>query len=176
MASPDGPPSNTGRWHEIETTFRAPVPFVFRWCTDYSPGDPRIERETYTRRILSRGRRTVVYQDLGDHAGGWFLNRQTVTLHPPRYWHAESVGNYRTWSIDYRLRPGLDGTTRFRFRGLRTSTPLETDPPSPAAVQQNLRELWQRFGRALEADYRRSLRERAQGGPRRSPPNGTRRR
>lgn len=164
MANSRQPPATSGRWYEVETTFRAPIEFAFRWCTDYSPADPRIERDTYTRRILSRGRRTVVYQDLGDHAGGWFLNLQTVTLHPPSYWHAESVGNYRTWSIDYRLRALPDGTTRFRFRGFRTPTPLDKDPPRADAVQENLRELWQRFGRALEADYRRSRRVRARSG------------
>jgi len=147
---------------EFVHRFRAPVPFVFAWCTDYSPEDPRIERDRYARRILSRGPRTVVYEDLGDHSGdrraGWFLNRQTVTLHPPAHWHAESDGNYRTWSIDYRLRALPDGTTEMRFEGTRRATPLEDRPPTLAATRRNLATMWSRFGRALEREYRRGIR------------------
>jgi hypothetical protein len=140
----------------IESTFRAPSDFAFRWCTDYSPEDPSIEKEDYTRWILSRSPQKVVYQDLGPHGRGWFLNQQTVTLRPPVSWHAESTGTYRTWSIDYRLRPRPDGTTQLTFDGLRRATALDPNPPSRAAVAENVRRLWSRFGRALENDYRRS--------------------
>ena len=144
---------------EVERTFRAPLPFVFRWCTDYSPEDPRIEHDQYVRRVLHRDASTVVYEDLGDHlgdrTGGWFLNRQTVTLHPPDHWHAESDGNYRSWSIDYTLRPRPDGTTRLLFRGVRRATPLEEAPPTLAATRRNLNSMWARFAGALERDFRR---------------------
>jgi hypothetical protein len=140
---------------EIEQRFRAPLPFVFRWCTDYTPEDPRIEKERYVRRILSRGASAVTYEDLGDHGRGWFLNRQVVTLYPPDHWHAESDGNYRSWSIDYTLRSGPDGSTVLRFRGTRRATPLDEAPPTLAAMQRNLRTMWSRFARALERDHRR---------------------
>jgi hypothetical protein len=143
-----------------EATFRAPIGYAFRWCTDYSPRDPAIEKERYTRRILSRTPRKVIYQDLGPRGRGWFLNQQTVTLYPPGRWHAESKGTYRNWSIEYRLRPRPDGSTRLLFDGMRRATPLDDDRPSKAAVLRNIRVLWSRFGRALEKDYRRSRRRR----------------
>jgi len=146
------------RHFHVETTFRAPIDFAFRWCTDYRPDDAKIEKDHYTRRILSRSSRQVVYQDLGPHGKGWFLNQQTVGLHPPDHWHAESVGNYRTWSIDYRLRALPDGTTRFSFDGWRRATALAEGGPSRSEVTANLRQIWYRFGRALEKEYRRSRR------------------
>lgn len=143
-----------------EQTFRAPIGFAFRWCTDYSPRDPSIEKDHYVRKILSRTPRGVVYQDLGRHGKGWFLNQQTVTLHRPTHWHAESVGTYRSWSLDYRLRELPNGRTRFTFDGRRRATPLDDQRPSRAEVLANIRTLWTHFGRALEKDYRRSVRRR----------------
>ncbi len=140
----------------LEATFDAPPDFAFRWCTDYSPEDPHIERDDYERRILARGPRRVLYQDLGPQGKGWFLNTQTVTLRPPGAWHAESVGTYRTWSIDYAVRPVADGRSRFTFDGVRRPTPLAGAGPKRSEVEANLRTLWGRFGRALARDYRRS--------------------
>lgn len=147
------------RYH-VEETFRAPIGYAFRWCTDYSPRDPAIEKDDYVRRILARAPGRVVYQDFGRAGRGWFLNQQSVHLDPPTHWHAESVGTYRRWSIDYRLRKMTDGTTRFTFDGVRRATPLAETVPTRAEVRANLRELWDRFGRALEKDYRRSRRRR----------------
>ncbi len=142
----------------FEHRFRAPLPYVFLWCTDYAPDDPGIEQAPYTRRILRREAGTVVYEDLGDRGNGWFLNRQTVALHPPDRWHAESDGTHRSWSIDYTLNAFPDGTTGLRIRGIRQATALDPEPPTAAAVLRNLEVMWSRFGRALERDYRRSAR------------------
>ncbi len=147
------------RFH-VEETFRAPIGYAYRWCTSYSPRDPSIEKDDYVRRVLTRSPRRVVFQDLGRAERGWFLNQQTVTLHPPGYWHAESRGTYRDWSIDYRLRSLPDGSTRFTFDGLRRATPLAEVVPTRPEVETNLRQIWERFGRALERDYRRSRRRR----------------
>ncbi len=149
-------PPSKGRRFRLEATFDAPSDFAFRWCTDYSPEDPEIEKDDYERRVLSRGSRRVLYQDLGPEGKGWFLNTQTVTLRPPGNWHAESVGTYRSWSIDYSVRALPDGRTRFAFDGIRRITPLAGRGPTRAEVEENLRTLWTRFGRALARDYRRT--------------------
>lgn len=89
--------------YEIRTRFRAPLDFVYRWCTDYTAQDARLEGERYERRILKRTSNEVVYEDLDDLDGGWFWSRMVFRLHPPDRWHAESVGSHRTYSLDYRL-------------------------------------------------------------------------
>jgi hypothetical protein len=140
--------------YEFRSTFRAPLPFVFDWCTDYSPEDPTLEKDEYTRRILSRKPRQVVYEDLSDTPNGWLWSRQVVSLHPPNRWHAEATGNHRAWSLDYELVERPRGVTELRFRGVRRATfPGERNPPK-ARLERELRQSWKNFGRALERDFR----------------------
>ena len=139
---------------EIRSTFRAPIDFVYAWCTDYDPGDARLEKEHYQRRILSRTGKRVVYEDLEEGPHGWVWRRQTVTLAPPHHWHAESVGNYREWSLDYDLRSLPGGRTELTLKGRRRPTPLSGGNPPKAELLRDLRTIWRRFGRALERDYR----------------------
>jgi hypothetical protein len=140
--------------YEFRQRFGAPIDFVYRWCTDYSPDDPGLEKEPYTRRVLRRGPRLVVYEDLYDTDHGWMWSRQVVTLQPPDRWHAEATGNYRTWTLDYELRTLRDGATELRFRGRRRSTLLGGQNPPKARLERELRASWANFAKALERDYR----------------------
>ena len=143
--------------YEFRLRLPAPLPFTYAWCTDYSPEDPRLEGEKYTRRILRRTRRRVVYEDLYDEPSGWMWSHMEVDLHPPNRWHAESVGSHRTWSIDYELSSRDDGTTELWFRGKRRATELAGKNPPKAQLERELKGMWRNFGRALEKDYRASL-------------------
>jgi hypothetical protein len=145
------------RTYEIRTRFRAPLRFVYRWCTDYTPGDAQLEHESYERRVLSKTRGRVVYEDLDRLADGWAWRRTTVTLRPPSGWHADSVGNRRTFRLDYRLRELRTGGTELWLRGIRRPTEIGAPNPPPAEMERELRRMWRDFGRALERDYRASL-------------------
>jgi len=148
------PRKPTATTYEFRSTFQAPLPYVFRWCTDYSPEDPRLEKENYTRRVLSRSARRVIFEDLYDEPVGWVWSHDVVTLSPPDHWHADIVGTHREWTIDYRLHVLPDGRTGLSFRGRRRPTPLGgRNPPKPQLVRE-LKALWRNFGRALERDYR----------------------
>ena len=156
------PPASHPRRYEIRQKFRAPLEYVFAWCTDYTTEDPRLEGERYQRQILARSRRRVVYEDLTDSPGGWMWSRQTVTLMPPDRWTAEANGNYRSWKLDYRLRALPGHRTELRLVGLRRATPLGAPNPARATLERELRLSWRRFARAAERAYR-------QGRPAREP-------
>ncbi|HEY6238260.1 MAG TPA: hypothetical protein VIZ68_03640 [Thermoplasmata archaeon] len=144
--------------YEVRVSIRAPMAFVHRWCTDYSPDDPKIEGEKYVRRVLKRTARRVVYEDLWESKKGWFWTRYTVDLKPPSSWHMESQGNSSHLIGDYSLNPGPNETTEFHLRYRRKASIL---PFQKVAVRRRRVEdtrAWHRFARALEADYRRSLR------------------
>jgi len=145
--------------YEIRTKFRAPAPFVYRWCTDYTPDDARLEKDEYARKILKRGKRAVVYEDLYEGPDGWMWSHQEVTLHPPDRWHAESTGSHRHWTLDYTLRPLPDGGTELTLRGVRRPTALGARNPPKARMTKELRQAWANFGRALERDYRKERRD-----------------
>lgn len=144
----------------MNTIFRAPLSFSYRWCTNYSTDDAALEEATFTRRVLHRDPRRVVYEDLDPTDGGWMWSRWTVTLEPPDRWHGVSIGNYRSWTAEYRLRALDGGRTAFQFRGRRRPSGVTTKSPPRAQVQKNLNQAWKRFGRALEADYRAATRRR----------------
>jgi len=143
--------------YEFRHRFHAPLPFVYAWCTDYTPHDARLEGDDYTRRIVRRTARKVVFEDLNEQPTGWTWSRMEVDLRPPNRWHAESVGSHRSWSIDYELATRSRGITELRFRGKRRATELAGKNPPKATLERNLRGMWRNFGRALERDYRSSL-------------------
>lgn len=139
----------------VRATFRAPVPYVFRWCTDYTPGDGPLEGEKFQRKILARSRTHVVYEDLELTTGGWFWSRWNVSIHPPDRWRADATGNYRDWTVDYRLRSLPGDRTELTLQGRRTPSMLGTRNPSKVEVEKNLRQTWDRFRQSLESDYRK---------------------
>lgn len=138
--------------------FEAPLAFVFRWCTDFRPIDGRLEKEDYSRMILERTPKRVVYEDLSTAPDGWHWARHVVTLHPPDRWHSDSVGNYRETSLDYVLTPLADGRTQLDLRWRRRPSPLARKKPSTAEIESSATAGWKNFGKALEKDYHRSLR------------------
>jgi hypothetical protein len=139
----------------IRAEFRAPLDFVFAWCTDYRADDARREKDDYVRRVLLRTKRRVVYEDLGDHAGGgWWWSRFDVALRPPDRWTAESVGAYRFLALDYRLTPPGDDRTRLDLRWTRRSTGLGPARLPKAKTERETAAAWRNFAAALEKDYR----------------------
>ena len=152
--------------YRYRTTFDAPVPFVFRWCTDYQPSDPKLEGEAYQRRVLERTSRRVVYEDLEKLPNGWFWTRHVVTLEPPDHWRSISVGNYRNFVLDYRLRKTPGGGTELRFTGRRQPAILATKNPSVRAFGRSMESSWKRFRQQLEREFHASRRGKRR--PRRS--------
>lgn len=145
-----------GPRYQVRAEFHAPVEFVYRWCTDYTPQDARYEGESYRRRILRRTPREVVYEDLEETEAGWVWARHVVALRPPFRWHSESVGSHREISLDYRLSRGPKGTTRLLLKARRRPTAIGGKNPPKARWERAVRETWARFGKRLERDFRRA--------------------
>ncbi|HEV2166193.1 MAG TPA: hypothetical protein VGS23_04345 [Thermoplasmata archaeon] len=149
------------RWpsprYEVRVTFRAPLKFVYDWCTDYTPGDARLEGEAYERRILRKTPREVVYEDLEGGPNGWFWSRHVVRLHPPSRWHSDSVGSHRAYSLDYRLKQLPKGSTLFVLRARRRPYGVGGRNPPRSQWERSVGKNWKKFARHLERDYRRTL-------------------
>ena len=135
-----------------------------------SPDDHKIGGDQdVSRRVLARSRTHVTYEDLASMPAGWYWSRWEVSLRPPDRWHGDGVGNYRSWSVDYRLRALPDGGTELEFRGTRRSSPLGRPSPAARRVREGLLEDWRKFSRALDADYRKASRARHPRTAKRSP-------
>lgn len=144
-------PPPTYRFH---LEFDVPVAYAFRWCTDYRTDDSRRSREHFERRILSRTRTSVVYEDLWREGRGWGWRRQTVTLEPPNRWYADSFGNVRHAEIDYRLSELPGKRCRLDIVMHRRPSPAYPKQPSRAAWDADLRHMWTNYRRAMHRDYR----------------------
>jgi hypothetical protein len=148
-----GSPDPRPEYH-ISTTFRAPLAYAFRWCTDYAVDDARREKEEYTRKIISRTGRRVVLEDLVDSPNGWNWARHEITIEPPDRWHSDSVGSHRAVWIDYALTALGPERTRLDVRWRREPTFLGARVAKPV-LERSAKKGWDNFARALERDYRR---------------------
>ena len=140
--------------YQTRTILRAPLAFVFRWCTDYTSQDARYESETYQRRILRRSARKVVYEDLENTPQGWAWTRHTVRLLPPDHWHSDSVGSHRTISLDYRLSPLPKDRTLLVLKARRRPYGVGTKNPPRSTWERSVGRSWAKFARSLEREYR----------------------
>jgi hypothetical protein len=145
----------------IRAEFRAPLDFVFGWCTDYRTDDARREQDAYVRRILARSRRRVTYEDLGDEkGGGWWWSHYEVTLRPPDRWTAMSVGSHRTLELEYRLSRRGPERTRLDLTWSRRTSGLAPARIPRGPYERATAVAWKHFAAALEMDYRASRRAR----------------
>jgi hypothetical protein len=82
-------------------------------------------------------------------------SRWNITIHPPDRWHGTAVGNYRSWDVDYRLNSLPGDRTQLTLRGRRSPLLLGMKNPPKTELERELTRSWEKFGRALEADYRK---------------------
>jgi hypothetical protein len=150
------------REYHVSVVFHAPLPFVFAWCTDYSPNDANLAGEDkmihLRRRIVSRTARQVVFENMYDEGRGWAWERHTVTLKPPNRWHSDGFGNYHEAHLDYRLKELPNDRTEFDMRWRSRSTSLSKGRlPPRETVERFVQELWHRRGQVLEREYQKGL-------------------
>jgi hypothetical protein len=142
--------------YRIEIDFGVPLAFAYRWCTDYRPDDARLTGDRFERRIVRRTRREVVYEDLWWEPDGWRWRRNVVALHPPAFWHAESVGNVRHASLDYRLTELPGGRCRLELVMRRRPVSYRPEQPSRRVLEAELRQMWASYARLMRLEYLRS--------------------
>jgi hypothetical protein len=136
-------------------TFRAPLDFVYRWCTDYSPEDPALEGEKFSRKVLEHTRRRAVFEDLEETPTGWNWSHDVVTFHPPRAWELLERGNRSEAIAVYHLSERGDGRVELDLRWRRRDLVPPERRITKAERERNSTIAWQRFARALERDFRR---------------------
>ncbi|MFZ0829529.1 MAG: hypothetical protein WCB18_02510 [Thermoplasmata archaeon] len=148
------------RWpgpeYHVRATFRAPLPYVYAWCTDYTPGDAKLEGEKYQRKLIRRSRRHVTLEDLDESSTGWYWARLEVDLQPPDRWHLEVHGNMAQVIGDYQLTTLPDDRTRLDLWWRRRPGVLEFEHRPKKQAERSSTLGWQRFARALERDYQKS--------------------
>ncbi len=150
-----------GPTYRVRVEFDAPLDFVYRWCTDYTPEDAKYEGESFQRRILRRSRREVIYENLDEVGRGWWWSRYVVRLMPPRRWHADSIGSHRSVRLDYLLSRLPGDRTQLILTARRRPTIAGPRNPSKAEWEREVGGSWQKLRRSLERDFRSRSNERS---------------
>ena len=102
---------------------------VHDWCTDYRESDPKITGSKAKRKMPSKEtRRHVIYVSAYRSGGKPKIGVNIVTLHPPKRWHLDFVGDEDDETGDYRLtrlgprrtRLDMSFTEHFKIRNAPT--------------------------------------------------------
>lgn len=140
----------------VSKAIRAPLGYVYDWCTDYRESDPKITGSKAKRRILLKTKHRVIYTSAYLSGGKPKSAVNVVTLYPPRAWHLDFVGdeddeagNYVLTSLGPR-KTRLDMTFHEHYKMRR--------PPSKAQDVKHTHEIWNKYAAALETDFARRKR------------------
>ena len=144
--------------YHVSVIIRAPLPFVYDWCTDYTPDDLRYGGEKGERRILQQGYKRVVFENLYDVGKGWGWERHVVTLSAPNSWHSEGRGNYFESSLDYKLTDLSQGKTKLNMHWRSRPGPMSRGRmASKSGIERYVTLLWRRRARFIEREFRKKV-------------------
>ena len=137
----------------VSKVIHAPLGFVYDWCTDYRETDTRITGSKSKRKILMKTKHRVVYVVSYRSGGKTKSAVDVVTLHPPRAWHLDFIGDEDDETGDYVLSRLGPSKTRLDMRF--TEHYKVTNAPSRAQDTKNIQEIWDKYVPALEKDFAR---------------------
>lgn len=144
--------------YRLSKTFKAPLKFVFAWCTDYREDDPKMLGSKNRRKILVRNRRMVAWRVQTKNPGTKIDPIRVVWLRPPNSWHLDTCGDGSEIG-DYKLQALTGGMTRLDMT-FRVTYENPKDVESRKEWEADGMAHWDSYGKFLERDYQRSLRNR----------------
>jgi hypothetical protein len=140
------------RTYRLDKTIKAPIQFVFDWCTDFREDDYKLTDSGFRRTMYSRGGNKVVYVDEERVRGEILKSKSEVTLFPPDRWVLHNVGDELDEDGEYTLE-AVDGKTtalRMVFNVRHKLEPI----PTVAKWDKDSNEFWDKLIVALEKEYR----------------------
>ena len=137
----------------LSRIIRAPLWFVYGWCTDYRDTDPQITGSKNKRKVLLRTKHRVIYLTSYKSQGKQRSAVDVVTLHPPRAWHLDFVGDDDDEVGDYVLTSLGPRKTRLDM-SFKEHYKIRAAPTQAQDLQQ-VHKVWDKYVAALEKDYSR---------------------
>lgn len=139
----------------VSKVIKAPIRFVYDWCTDYRESDTKITRSKAKRRILLKTEHRVIYLSSYKSGGKPRNAVNVVTLYPPKAWHLDFIGDDDDEVGDYVLtrlgpqRTRLDMTFEEHYKMRRAPTKVKD--------LKHTNDVWDKYVAALQKDYVRKL-------------------
>jgi hypothetical protein len=149
----------------VSKTIRAPLRFVYDWCTDYRESDPKIGRfKGFTgskskHKILLKNKHRVVYVVNYRSRGKSRSAVDVITFYPPKEWHLVFTGDEDDEIGDYVLTSFGPRKTRLDMR-FKEYYKISRAPTQAQEVK-TIHKVWNKLVLALERDYARKLRQKS---------------
>jgi hypothetical protein len=148
------PRYRTTRYRKL---IHAPLPFVYRWCTDYRNDDDRLTNSIYQYRsnvVLRERDRVIRIVTVPGRNRNRSTDVEIVSLHPPDRWHLDKFSVSDDEKGEYRLirkRPQLT-VLEMRFR----SKWKVSRPPDPKRYRILFNRVWDRYVELIEKEFARA--------------------
>ena len=140
----------------VNRVIRAPLKYVFDWCTDFRETDPKIIGSARKRVIIEKTRKRVIFAQVWNESeDNMRVNVDIVTLSPPDSWHLDMFGSFRNETAEYKLKNlGKDKTElRVVFKNRWREAPKVENAEHEV---KRLNDIWDAYADALERDYART--------------------
>jgi hypothetical protein len=143
--------------YNVSKTFKAPLAFVFDWCTDFREDDGKMTgskaKMTFLEKTDKRMVWVVDYKEKGKAKEGI----RVVWLHPPDSWSLDTCGDGKELG-EYKLKEKGNGKTRLDME-FRLTYDNKADVEDKKTWEKETEEFWDVLGQFLEKDYNESLRK-----------------
>ena len=137
----------------VSKTIKAPIRYVYNWCTDYSETDPKLTGSSRKRVIIEKTSKHAVYVSLSDEGDGESqISVYLVKLKPPNAWHLDMYSPYRSETAEYKLKPLPKSKTQINIVFKNNWKNLEKIE-SGMEQEKRLNGLWDKYVKALEEEY-----------------------
>lgn len=141
--------------YKVSKTFKAPMDFVFQWCTDFREDDGTMTGSKAKRTFLEKTDKRVVwitdYKEKGKSREGV----RVVWLHPPDSWYLDTCGDGREVG-EYTLSQKGKNKTRLDMK-FHVTFDSKDEIEDKKKWEEDVAEEWDTFGEHLEKDYKASL-------------------
>lgn len=141
--------------YKASATFRAPLEYVFQWCTDFREDDGDMVGSKAKRTFLEKTDKRIVWIEHKEKKGKSKEGVRVVWLHPPDAWYLDTCGDGREVG-QYKLTGKGKNKTRLDME-FRITYDSKHDAPDKKKWEKDVDEEWESFASHLEDDFRTSL-------------------
>ena len=135
----------------VTKRFRASLPDVYAWCTEFRDSDPELSRvRLRTRRVINREGDLIEMEESGIMAFP-FVARFHVRLRPPDGWEADARSNMGFTHNTYRLFSDPEGTRLEITFDVHLTGPYRLFAPfAKGFIVRRTSQEWDDYVRAME--------------------------
>lgn len=141
--------------YKISQTFKAPLDYVFGWCTDFREDDGKMTGSKAKTTFLERTDKRIVWVTEYKEKGKPQEGIRVVWLHAPDSWTLDTCGDQRELG-EYNLTQKGKNKTKLDMK-FQISFDSKEEVQDRKKWEKEVDEEWDIFRTHLENDYKESL-------------------